>query len=359
MKQTGAKKKATPEIANLASQALSMFNTTACKIATDGAIEWLDDVVAARLLGDPVPYDRRSLINRLGAPAPGGALTRIRRFIEPQGSLRVFEERAIRHADGTMTIGFRPITDTSETTVEPMMRDVALALAENRVRLAFQPIVDATSHKVIRYECLLRLERQDGSPISPADFIPAAERAGLVGRLDLHALKLALDVVARRPAISLSVNVSAGTIGDDATLADYVGTLRSAGELASRITVEITETIALDDLPAAVAFADSIRDLGARLSLDDFGAGYTSFRTLRALPLSEVKIDGAYVRDVHKRADSRAFVRALHDLASDLGLETVAEWVSAPEDADVMRELGIVCLQGYLYGAPVELEPEQ
>lgn len=229
---------------------------------------------------------------------------------------------------------------------------VADALAQGRVALMFQPVVLAGSRRIVRHEALLRFREADGRLSAPGARIEAAERAGLVGALDLVALDLGLSALDAREDVELSVNVSAGTIADASAAEAYARRVVHSGMTARRLTVEITETFALEDIERCAAFATKLRAAGARLALDDFGAGYTSFRTLKALPLDEVKIDGAYARDVAENPANAAFVRALNELAVALGLETVAEQVETPEAADALKAIGVDMLQGYLFGAP-------
>jgi EAL domain-containing protein (putative c-di-GMP-specific phosphodiesterase class I) len=226
------------------------------------------------------------------------------------------------------------------------------ALAEKRMCLFRQPIVCAQNSNVLRFECLSRLIHEDGRVAQPYEFIPAAERAGLVGALDLETLTLAFKALERDVHVNLAVNVSAATIADQGSRRAYKDMLAGHSGLATRLTVEITETIAIHDLDIAARFGHAAKASGARLALDDFGEGHTSFQSLRTLPFDEVKIDGLYIKGIDTRSDSRAFVVAIDRLARDLGMETVAERVETQEEALALRAIGVDGLQGYLYGKP-------
>ena len=127
--------------------------------------------------------------------------------------------------------------------------------------------------------------------------------------------------------------------------------------MAARLIVEITETVALGDLSATTRFVQQLKELGVRVAIDDFGAGYTSFRNLRAMPVEMLKIDGAFCRDLSSNADNRYFVRALIDLARAFGLRTVAEWVETEADAALLEEWGIDLMQGNLSALPSTSPP--
>ena len=191
----------------------------------------------------------------------------------------------------------------------------------------YQPVVDAMSHAVDHYECLIRLRRRNGQYVPAASFIPFVEQSGLMRQVDRRALELAIEELSAHPRLRLAVNVSGHTTSDRSWLRMLNALVRGMPELAERLTVEITETVALEDIDETARFVRSLRDLGCRVALDDFGAGYTSFRNLKALAVDCVKIDGSYVRGLEDNVDNQLFVRTLLGLAEGLGLVTVAECV--------------------------------
>lgn len=229
---------------------------------------------------------------------------------------------------------------------------VLSALAEGRLKLAFQPMVSARNGQVMQYEALLRMIGPDGEPIAAGQFMPAAERLGLARLIDRRTLDLAMTELAQSRTLRLALNVSALTAADAAWLPALEKHLAAVPDAAQRLTVEITETAVLDNFHTTEHFVAALRALGCAVALDDFGAGYTSFRHLRGLAVNVVKIDRAFVTDLARRPDNRLVVRAVRDLAQGLGLSTVAEGVESAEDAGILAELGVDLLQGYHLGRP-------
>ncbi len=230
--------------------------------------------------------------------------------------------------------------------------DTMSALNENRLILSYQPIVGAKSRLPEHYECLLRMTRTDGSLAVAGEFIPAAESLGLVRLVDWRALEMTLAQLRAHPTVKLSLNVSGTTANDQSWLNAFVDCIRENHELASRLTVELTETAALQAFEDNARFVSRLRELGCRVAIDDFGAGYTSFRNLHMLRFDMVKIDGSYVKNLSHSPDNQVFVRTLVDLAKNFHLETVAEWVDSEEDACLLAEYGVDYFQGFHFGRP-------
>jgi len=238
------------------------------------------------------------------------------------------------------------------------MSDVILtALNERRIELAFQPIVTDLGEAPRKFECLIRMRGEDGKEIPAPEFIPAAERLGLVHLLDRRVLELATNTLAVCPDIHLAVNISLETVKDFVWSEGYISLLRANEALAKRITVELTETQIIDAIDASIEFVSEIKKLGCSFAIDDFGAGYTSFRNLKALDIDILKIDGSFVTGVSSSRENQLFVRTLLDLARNFGMKTVAEWVDNEADAMLLKGLGVDFLQGYLLGKP-ETSPD-
>ncbi len=238
------------------------------------------------------------------------------------------------------------------------MSDVILtALNERRIRLAFQPIVSDLGETPRKFECLIRMRGEDGQEIPAPEFIPPAERLGLVHLLDRRVLELAINTLAVCPNIHLNVNISMETVKDFVWAEGYIAHLRANQELAKRITVELTETQVIDAIDASIEFVSEIKKIGCSFGIDDFGAGYTSFRNLKAMDIDILKIDGSFVTGVSSSRDNQLFVRTLLDLARNFGMQTVAEWVENEADAMLLKGLGVDFLQGYLLGKP-ETNPD-
>jgi diguanylate cyclase (GGDEF)-like protein len=234
--------------------------------------------------------------------------------------------------------------------------NIVSALNERRVELAFQPIVHAKDGQTAFYEALLRVRLNDGSMVTPGSILPVAEKAGLVRLLDQRVLELALICLAENPSLRLSVNASLASILDPEWPDRLSLGVQAHPGAAERLTVEITETSVIEDIATTSHVIASCKRLGVRVAMDDFGAGHTSFRNLRALDFDLVKIDGAFVQNIVNSADDRFFVRTLTDLAHHLDLKIVAEWVEDAETATLLREWGVDFFQGSLFGSA---EPEK
>ncbi|HWY65891.1 MAG TPA: EAL domain-containing protein, partial [Rhizomicrobium sp.] len=230
--------------------------------------------------------------------------------------------------------------------------EVVLALKENRLKLAYQPIVSARSRKVSHYECLLRMVKPDGSLITAGHFVPAAEQMGIVHLVDRFALESTIARLKAHRNITLAVNVSGTASSDPAWLQDFVEYVRSVQEVAPRLIVELTETAALHHFEENAQFVSQLRELGVRVAIDDFGAGYTSFRNLQLLHVDTVKIDGSYVKELSRSPENQVFVRTLVGLARSFDIKTVAEWVGSDEDAALLQSFGVDYFQGFYFGEP-------
>lgn len=231
-------------------------------------------------------------------------------------------------------------------------RDVRDALLQDRLCLAFQPVIDMQSGGAGFHEALLR-RREDDGRITPAGaFIAQVEPLGLMGRIDRQVLKLTLAQLQAHPGIVLALNISGLTAADPDWFAALKAGLAGCPGLGERLIVEITETASLHDLDEAAAFVRRLHDLGVRVAIDDFGAGCTSVRQLTALDADLVKIDAAFSAGIREHPQKQVFLSRLIDLAARLGLSTVAEGVENAADAAFLRAEGFDLLQGYHFGRP-------
>ncbi len=230
--------------------------------------------------------------------------------------------------------------------------DIIAALNENRISLAYQPIVEAVSGDLHHYECLLRLREESGELVSAGRLIMAAEQLGLVHHLDRQALELASHKLADMPKLKIALNVSANTIQTPQTAQSYLDALKAMGDRTHRITIEMTETAALDAPDLATHFSAEVRALGCEFSIDDFGSGHTTFRNLMAIEAESIKLDGSFIKGVAASSQKQIFVRMMVDLANTFGVKIVAEMVEEKSDALALKKLGVDYLQGYLYGLP-------
>jgi diguanylate cyclase (GGDEF)-like protein len=282
-----------------------------------------------------------------GVTAPRHARTLSEILSRAQDALQV--ARARRHGS---FVAYRPNVERDALRQESVRAsdEIVAALNERRIVLAFEPVVEAQSRKTAFYECLMRVNRSDGTTCHANEIIPVAERLGLVRMLDYRVLELVVNELAAAPALMASVNVSPASTIDPDWWAGLNGLLRANSRAAERLIIEITETAAIQDLDDARGFVSRVKDLGCRIAIDDFGAGNTSFRNLRKLGVDIVKIDGAFVQNIMKSNDDRAFVHTMIDLSSRLGLKTVAEWVQDEAAGQFLSGLGCDYLQGALTG---------
>ena len=234
--------------------------------------------------------------------------------------------------------------------------EVISALDENRMHLVLQPIVDARTHLPKLYECLLRLHKADGSIISAGDFVPVAEQLGMARLIDRRTLELAVELLRNRPFLHISLNVSGLTSSDKDWLASLDELTQRDRSITERLTIEITETAAIQDIDQSAHFVDCLKDMGCDVAIDDFGAGYTSFRNLKRLNVDMVKIDGAFVKNLLIDNADQVFINTMVEIARTFGMKTVAEWVADVETAELLAKAGIDYLQGYLYGLPIEAD---
>lgn len=238
------------------------------------------------------------------------------------------------------------------------MSDVILtALNDRRIYIAYQPIITEPGGVHRKFECLVRMEDAQGEEVPAPEFIPAAEELGLVHLLDRRVLDLATSALRGAPEIRLNVNISWETVKDPVWADGYLAQLRANREVCDRLTIELTETQVMDAVEASNEFIREIKELGCRFAIDDFGAGYTSFRNLQALDIDILKIDGSFITGVSSSRENQLFVRTLLDLARNFGMQTVAEWVDNEADAMLLKGLGVDFLQGYWVGKPDRYPP--
>lgn len=248
--------------------------------------------------------------------------------------------------------------------------EVRAALRYGRFCLAFQPMINAKTGHADFYECLARIRREDGTLLPAGAFIQTAEQMGLMREIDNHIARLAVYELRKDPSLRLAINLSAHNVGVGPWLQHLQELLAETPTVGERLMVEITETAALADPQLAKGFVETLRGMGCLTALDDFGAGYTSYRQLRMLPVQMVKIDGSFAKDIATNIGNQLFVRTLVELANGFGLTTIAEGVETAEDAELLRQFGVTLLQGYYFAKPgaretlrviegTAIEPEQ
>lgn len=271
-------------------------------------------------------------------------------------ALQALDRARSKRFDCFMAYEPSPTRETTRQRSILVADEVISALDDHRMRLVLQPIVSATTHVPYLYECLLRMHKPDGSIVSAGEFIPVAEQLGLARLIDRRTLELAIGLLRAHPSLRLSLNVSGLTSSDKdwiAALADFTCGDRSITE---RLVIEITETAAIQDIDQSAHFVDCLKEMGCLVAIDDFGAGYTSFKNLKRMAVDMVKIDGAFVKNLLTDASDQVFINTMVDIAGTFGMKTVAEWVGDAETADKLAAAGIDYLQGFFYGQPIAAE---
>jgi EAL domain-containing protein (putative c-di-GMP-specific phosphodiesterase class I) len=202
------------------------------------------------------------------------------------------------------------------------------------------------------YEGLVRVLDQTGRVIPAADFIDVVETTETGREIDCLSLQMGLDTLTRNPGLRLSINMSARSIGYRRWLDVLNQGLIQNPTVGERLILEITESSAMLMPDVVRAFMDELQHQGITFAIDDFGAGYTSFRYLRDFYFDILKIDGQFIRGIHRDPDNQVLTQVLISIARQFEMFTVAEFVESPEDAAFLTTIGIDCMQGYLFGAP-------
>jgi len=231
------------------------------------------------------------------------------------------------------------------------------ALSSGALGVAYQPKVAARDGQVCGVEALARWTHPALGEVGPAEFVPLAEASGLMGPLTATVLRQSLTACREwqrvAPDVGVSVNVSADTVLDAGFVTEVAGLLADARVPANLLTLELTESVLLQDPTLASERMAELRALGLRLAVDDFGTGYSSLTYLRGLPVDEVKIDKGFVDGLASDASDRVVVKAVVDIAHTLDLRVVAEGTEHDEQLQVLRALGVDEVQGFLHARPM------
>ena len=313
-------------------------------------------LLADRIIGDfhhtPLIVDNAPLHITVSA---GGV--RVPTVAKTANEAMIFAEQALHMARQRGRNNFVEYFDNPERVQEnrqlmELCERIKHAFKNKTFRMAYQPIVAAASSVPVCYESLVRMFDDDGNPITAALFVPMIEQMGLAGELDTLVLDMVVRDMEAVPTLSVAINVSGFTASQPDWLGYIKRTLESRPDVARRMIVEITETAVLVDIGETQRFVDMLRSLGARVSLDDFGAGSTSIRYLRELGLAIMKIDKDLLKDLLINRQQQLLVQALNDLAHGLGIQTVAEGVETEDVALWLRNAKVDYMQGYFFGKP-------
>ncbi len=240
---------------------------------------------------------------------------------------------------------------------------ITSAVEEDRLELFFQPIIGIGADNGKQrghYELLLRMRDEDGQLVSPDQFIPSAERYNLMSTLDRWVIHEALSQLADRSGdgearYTIAINLSGTSLSEDRFLDFVIDELEKQKLPKGAICFEITETAAISNLSRVVHFMKTLKNLGCKFSLDDFGSGLSSFTYLKNLPVDYLKIDGQFIRNVVEDAVDESMVKAIREVGHAMGIETIAERVETKQVLDKLGSLGVEFAQGYYIARPASV----
>ena len=239
-------------------------------------------------------------------------------------------------------------------------RKIRNALEQDKIFYHLQPQYDI-DHKLRGFEALARMRDDDGSYISPVDFIPVAEKTGLVDRIDMKVYEMAVDFIAKVIAetgrhITISVNVSVRHLMKNNFIEEIRRVLEERNVSADHIEIEITESIMIDSAEKALERIEQLKAMGMKVAIDDFGTGYSSLSYLNSFPSDLLKIDKSFIDKMNLSDSSRQYVAMIISIGHTLDLKVISEGVESADQVDVLRDIGCDYIQGYVWGKPMPPE---
>jgi diguanylate cyclase (GGDEF)-like protein len=304
------------------------------------------------LLGEPFDIDGQQVLIGVSigiAVGPGDGLT-------PDKLLRNADLALYRaKGDGRGTFRFfEPVMDLQMQTRRILEQDLRKALSSGEFELYYQPVVNLASHTISGFEALIRWNHPGRGLVSPATFIPLAEEIGFIVPLGEWVIREACATASRWPGDSrVAINISAVQFHNPGLMQVIMSALATSGLHPTRLEIEITETVLLQNKETTLAVLHQLRELGVRIALDDFGTGYSSLTYLQSFPFDKIKIDRSFVKDITENAGSLNIVRAVAALASGMGMTATAEGVETREQLDSVTSEGCTEMQGYLFSKPL------
>jgi diguanylate cyclase (GGDEF)-like protein len=257
-------------------------------------------------------------------------------------------------ADGRDTFCFFDESmDTQIHARRALGSDLRQAVANNQLELHYQPQIDVFTDEIVGVEALVRWRHPERGLVSPAEFIPLAEETGVIGRIGEWVLRQACTDALKWPErIKVAINLSPAQFKNKKLAEDITTTIAQIGVAPTRLELEITESVLLQDVGDNLAALRTLKQLGVRVSMDDFGTGYSCLGTLRSFPFDKIKIDQSFVRDLEKNPDSAAIIHAVLGLGHSLGMSTCAEGVENADQLAFLRSEGCAEVQGFFYSKP-------
>lgn len=257
-------------------------------------------------------------------------------------------------ADGRGTFRFfEPEMDAQLKARRALELDLHKALANGEFELFYQPQVNIKAYQITGFEALLRWHHPERGMVSPEEFIPVAEDIGLISQLGTWVMRQACKEAATwSTKLKVAVNLSPAQFRDGSLAEAVIGALAASGLSPSRLELEITESVLLQDNQRTLQTLHELRTLGVRIAMDDFGTGYSSLSYLRSFPFDKIKIDQSFVRELSTRKDCLAIVQSITALGASLGMVTTAEGVETEEQYLQLRAAGCTEAQGFFLGRP-------
>lgn len=260
---------------------------------------------------------------------------------------------------GSRILRFTPDVLNFERTLE-IERKIRTALNSDKIFFNLQPQYDI-NHNLRGFEALARMKDDDGSFISPADFIPVAEKTGLVDRIDMRVFELSmefLEKVTRETGteVMMSVNVSVKHLMKNTFIEDIKNILKAHNIAPERVEIEITESIMIDSAEKALQRINEIKAMGMKVAIDDFGTGYSSLSYLNNFPSDLLKIDKAFIDQMNMSESSKQYVAMIISIGHILHLKVISEGVESPDQVEVLKKIGCDYIQGFVWGKPMPPE---
>jgi diguanylate cyclase (GGDEF)-like protein len=308
-----------------------------------------------KLMGEPYDIDGQQAI--IGASVgiavgPGDGLSADK--LLRNADLALY--RAKGDGRGTFRF-FEPTMDLQMQTRRIMEQDLRKALPAGEFELYYQPVINVASNEISGFEALIRWNHPKRGIVAPGTFIPLAEEIGFIVPIGEWVIRQACATAARWPEdIRVAVNISAVQFRNPGLMQVIIGALAASGLHPTRLEIEITETVLLQDKETTLAVLHQLRELGVRIAMDDFGTGYSSLTYLQCFPFDKIKIDRSFVQDITENAGSLNIVRAVAALANGMGMTATAEGVETREQLDSIASEGCTEMQGFLFSQPLPVQ---
>jgi PAS domain S-box-containing protein len=359
-------------VVDCAEDAIATLETDGIVTSWNAAAERLYGYSAAEVIGTRLPAD---LVPEERAYEPGEWLMAVRRGVTIERETSRVHKNGdsiwvsvrllpIRDDEGAVSGAVwiaRDVTDrhrleqreTFDQEARRHGKQIARALAEDLFIFAAQPVIDLASGVVDHYELLLRMRGVDGNLVMPGSFLPQAERSGQIAEIDFWAIEHGINLAVQAP---VAINLSGASIARGGLIEEVESRLEVAAVDPRRVTFEITETAAAEDIDRAAELIERLGELGCGIALDDFGTGFGTFTYLSRLAVSELKIDREFVSQVRGSATDQRVVQTMIAVAHNFGMRTVAEGIEEVDTLATLVEMGVDLGQGYLLGRPTPID---